>query len=85
MFLRMGNEILLYHITKEYIDGCAFGRILDDTGLAKFYLNNLYLLKNLFNFLKEAQETSLMFVLTSKPWSFLFIKNSVLLSLVQKK
>ena len=49
----MGNGISLFHITKGYIDGCAFGRNLEDTGLANFCLNNLDLLKSFFNYFKR--------------------------------
>ncbi|MBY0293061.1 MAG: LuxR C-terminal-related transcriptional regulator, partial [Alphaproteobacteria bacterium] len=53
-FLGMGNGISIYHITKEYIEGCAFGGTVEDTGLINFYLNNMDLLKKFFNCFKNS-------------------------------
>ena len=48
MTINMWNGISFYFITKDYIEGCAFGGSLAKTGLTEFYLNNLDILKKFF-------------------------------------
>jgi len=54
MSVDMWNGISFYFITKDYIEGCAFGSTLENTGLGDFYLNNLDMLKKFFMFFKSA-------------------------------
>jgi DNA-binding CsgD family transcriptional regulator len=54
MSLDMWNGISFYFITKDYIEGCAFGGTLQNTGLGDFYLNNLDILKKFFMYFKSA-------------------------------
>ena len=54
MSLNMWNGISFYFITKDYIEGCAFGSVLENTGLGDFYLNNLDMLKKFFMYFKSA-------------------------------
>jgi DNA-binding CsgD family transcriptional regulator len=54
MSINMWNGISFYFITKDYIEGCAFGGSLEEIGLTEFYLNNLDILKKFFMYFKSA-------------------------------
>ena len=54
MSVDMWNGISIYFITKDSIEGCAFGGSLEKTELTEFYLNNLDILKRFFMYFKSA-------------------------------
>ncbi|HUX80536.1 MAG TPA: helix-turn-helix transcriptional regulator, partial [Alphaproteobacteria bacterium] len=54
MSVNMWNGITFYFISKDYIEGCAFGGGVENLQLGEFYLNNLEILKKFFMHFKSA-------------------------------